>query len=184
MHATPEGETLARNYLKDLLNKEYESLHKYIDVERFNSDSELTINGYLNKKLKDGKLTITEKDEFESTLFEQGLTENDLDEATIKELLTYFFVEMYRVNSDSFGGKALGEIELLSVTKDSENTEHYLFKVKQVLIDDGNPDFKKEFTSTEIVSIQYIKGTPVILHPNKVVFYVELLSNGLVELGD
>lgn len=183
-HATPAGEKLAKNYLKDLLNKDYENLYKYINVEQFNADSGLTITEYLNKKVNDKKLSISEKNEFESNLFEQGLSKKDLDESTVKDLLTYFFVEMYRINSDSFGGKTLGEIELLSVTKDTGKKEHYLFKVKQVLVDEENPNFKRKFTSTELVSVKYVGESPVILHPNKVLLYVDLLAKGLVDLGD
>lgn len=134
VHATPAGEKLAKNYLKDLLNKDYENLYKYINVEQFNADSGLTITEYLNKKVNDKKLTIVEKNEFETNLFEQGLSQNDLDEGTVKDLLTYFFVEMYRINSDSFGGKALGEIKLLSMTKDTGKKSTIYLKSNKFLL--------------------------------------------------
>lgn len=183
VHATPNAEELAKNYLKTLLNKDYDNLYKYINVEQFNNESHLTITKYLSKKVTDGKLSKAEKDEFELNLFEQGLTKEDLDESTVKDLLSYFFVEMYRINSDSFGGKVLGEIEFLTVAKDKANKEHYVFNVRQILTDEDNPDLKREFTSTEVISVKYVDGKPVIIHPTKVIVYVELLVKGLLELG-
>lgn len=183
VHATQNAEQLAKNYLKTLLNKDYENLYKYINVEQFNNESHLTITNYLSKKVEDGKLSKAEKDEFELKLFEQGLTKEDLDEGTVKDLLTYFFVEMYRINSGSFGGKVLGEIDFLTVAKDKENKEHYVFNVRQMITDEDNPDIKREFTSTELVSVKYLDGKPVIIHPAKVIVYVELIAKDFLKLG-
>ncbi|NKF50305.1 hypothetical protein G3R49_06925 [Shewanella sp. WXL01] len=178
-----DAESLAINYLRDLLSQNYDAMHQYIGVEQFSLQSHLTIAEFLQCRVNEGKLSSEYRQELESDLVEQGLTQEELEETTLEQLLTYYFVEMYRVNSGVFGGEILGELELISSTQTDENEIYYVFKVHQKVSDEENPELTREFSSAELVSVKLLGEVPVIIHPVKVVLCVELLAKGLLEIN-
>lgn len=180
VHANEKSIEFAKDYLEEVLVRSYDNIESFIDTSAFTKYHELTIVAFIEDRFKNGQLDEEGKKNFKRKFIEMGIPEEDLPEWTIGDLVKYFYVDFYQVHSNSLQGATTENIEFLNKVNEGELT-HYLFNVEQSIEIGEEFPLKQKYTELRTVTIQNIKGKPVIVPPNSLKAHVEIMLYGLVE---
>lgn len=174
------GKDLAINYINDVVHQRYENIEKYIDTSSFTDYPQVIFLQASKTMVEKGIVTADEADGFKAALLEGGFSEKEISELTVSDVLIEFYIQMYELVNQRMITAKIDSITFISSHKESNNREHFLFKIHQTSENDEVPSLNGyQMEDIEVVTVNYIDGIPHILPPAMVEYYVRMVAGFL-----